>query len=118
VVLRARHEPHRPDRHSPGGDAAQPHLAALLQRLATHTREHFARDYQAMQRTGFPPYPMHHAEHERVLVELCAVVARYQADGDAVALRQYLGHDVPTWFLAHIQTMDFVTARWVSTHEG
>jgi hemerythrin len=71
-----------------------------------------------MQRTGFPPYPMHHAEHERVLAELAGFVARYQADGDAPALRQYLAHDVPTWFVSHIQTMDFITARWVAQHEG
>jgi hemerythrin len=93
-------------------------LPTLLGQLALHTREHFAREDQAMQRTGFPPFAVHHQEHQRVLAELAAVVQRFGADHDRAALRLYLARDVAAWFVSHIQTMDFITARWVSAHEA
>jgi|APLak6261675434_1056106.scaffolds.fasta_scaffold00817_4 hemerythrin len=91
---------------------------AALDALARHTREHFAREDDAMQRTGFPPYPVHHGEHTRVLAELDAKLAAWRATGDTDALRTYLSRDVTAWFVAHIQSMDFVTARWLAQHES
>ena len=41
-----------------------------LEALFEHTQEHFGREEEAMQKAGFPPYPMHKGEHERVLEEI------------------------------------------------
>lgn len=91
---------------------------AALDELARHTREHFAREDAAMRRTGFPPFQVHQAEHQRVLNELRAMENAFVAGGDVAALHHYLTMDVPQWFLAHIQSMDAVTANWIVAHGG
>jgi hemerythrin len=83
-----------------------------------HTEEHFGREDRAMQQAGFPPYPMHHGEHVRVLAELAAEGRRFTDTGDAVRLDTYVTQVVPTWFVNHIQTMDLMTARFVSMQVG
>ncbi len=98
-----------------GSDAeVLPKLAALEQ----HTREHFAREEQAMVETDFPPYPEHRAEHARLLAELAAKVAEYRTGGSARALLQYADEGLTTWFVGHVTTMDFVTARFVTAQRG
>ena len=61
---------------------------------------------------------MHHGEHVRVLAELAAEGRRFTDTGDAVRLGTYVTQVVPTWFVNHIQTMDLMTARFVSMQVG
>jgi hemerythrin len=86
--------------------------------LARHTREHFAREDAAMERTGFPALAMHEGEHERVLIELDEKLDAWREGGEPAVLLTYLRNDVPTWFVAHIRTMDTVTAQWLASHGG
>jgi hemerythrin len=90
-------------------------LDTLLNELVTHTQQHFAEEEQAMQVGNFPPYPMHKMEHDRVLAELTQRVAAWQAQRDAVALRQFLECALTEWFTHHVSMMDFVTARYLTT---
>ena len=94
-------------------------LDAVLERLsllAVHTREHFLREEQVMRETGFPAYPMHKAEHDRVLAEMDLEARRFREGGDPDRLWTYLFKTVPAWFVHHIRTMDRVTAQFVSSH--
>lgn len=95
------------------GDPAA--VASRLTALRDHTAAHFGREDDAMRRTGFPAFPIHHAEHVRVLAELDDEVRRYGETGDAVRLRAWVLGDVPAWFANHIETMDLVTARFVAS---
>jgi hemerythrin len=95
------------------GDVAT--VAARLAALRDHTAAHFRREDDAMRRTGFPAFPIHHAEHVRVLAELDDEARRYAETGDAARLRAWVLGDVPTWFANHIETMDLVTARFVAS---
>ncbi len=87
-----------------------------LSLLAVHTREHFLREEQAMRETGFPAYPIHKAEHDRVLGEMDVEARRFREGGDPGRLWSYLFETVPAWFVHHIRTMDAVTARHVVMH--
>jgi hemerythrin len=89
-----------------------------LEALLDHTREHFAREEDAMRRVGFPPYPMHKAEHDRVLDDMEAEETRFRETGDTARLWSYVSDAVPSWFVAHIQSMDHVTGGFVAAHGG
>jgi len=91
---------------------------AAFQVLFDHTQAHFGREEQAMLQAGFPPYPMHRGEHERVLAELAAEGRTFGETGDAERLWRYVSRTVPTWFVHHIETMDRITAQFVSQQAG
>lgn len=95
------------------GDAGA--ALSCLVALRDHTAAHFGREDDAMRRTAFPAFPVHHAEHVRVLVELDDEIRRFAATGDAARLRAWVLGDVPKWFANHIETMDLVTARFVAS---
>jgi hemerythrin len=88
-------------------------VVACFQALLDHTRAHFEREDQAMRERGFPAYPMHHGEHERVLAELAAEGRTFDETADLDRLRTYATRAVPAWFDHHIQTMDRITADFV-----
>jgi hemerythrin len=95
------------------GRGAPAAVTAHLKALRDHTAAHFGREDDAMRRTGFPAFPVHHAEHVRVLAELDDEVRRFVETGDAARLRAWVLGDVPAWFVNHIETMDLVTAQFV-----
>ncbi len=90
-------------------------VGASLVALRDHTAAHFGREDDAMRRTGFPAFPVHHGEHVRVLAELDDEIRRFAETGDAARLRAWVLGDVPQWFRNHIETMDLVTARFVAS---
>ncbi len=102
--------------HRQGGPQAP--VVAAFQKLLTHTREHFGREEQAMLRAGFPPYPVHKEEHDRVLEEMEEEGRAFGEKGDAARLARYVAEAVPAWFIAHIQSMDTVTAQFVAMRGG
>ena len=89
-------------------------VVARFEALFDHTRDHFGREDQVMREHGFPAYPVHHGEHERVLEELAAEGRNFGETCDAERLRLYLTVTVPAWFVNHIQSMDRVTAQFVA----
>ncbi len=95
-----------------GGDPAE--VDALLDSLLKHTRTHFGEEERQMRESQFPPYPMHKGEHDRVLAEMDARVAEWHQARDAAALRGWLEGWVGDWFVNHVSTMDFMTARFIA----
>jgi hemerythrin len=96
-------------------------LAAVIERLsllAVHTREHFTREETAMREARFPAYPVHKAEHDRVLAEMDAQARAFRESGDGARLARYLAQVLPAWFVNHIRTMDSVTAGYLARQRG
>jgi hemerythrin len=89
-----------------------------LEALFAHTQEHFAREEEAMREVGFPPYPVHKGEHDRVLEEMESEETHFRETGDTARLWKYVSEAVPTWFVGHIQSMDAVTAQFVVMRKG
>lgn len=98
------------------GHSREP-LATACHAFLEHNREHFAREEAAMLATGFPAYPIHKGEHERVLLWLTGLAADIAAGHDIEALAQAIANDIPGWFVQHIQTMDRATAAWISARD-
>ena len=94
------------------GDAEA--LRAGLAALAVHTRAHFQREEEVMRAVRFPAYPVHKAEHDRVLAELAAEATAYADTRDAARLLGYLDAVVASWFPTHMATMDTITARFAA----
>ncbi len=96
-------------------------LAGVVERLsllAVHTREHFTREEALMREAGFPAYPVHKAEHDRVLAEMNAEARAFRETGDGARLSRYLGEALPAWYVNHTRTMDAVTAAFVARRRG
>jgi hemerythrin len=89
-----------------------------LEALFEHTQEHFAREEEAMRKTGFPPYPMHKAEHDRLLEEMESEETHFRETGDTARLWGYVSASVPEWFVSHIRSMDHVTAGFIAERGG
>jgi hemerythrin len=92
-------------------------LAAVVERLAVlavHTRQHFLREETLMREAAFPAYPVHKAEHDRVLAEMDAEARVFRERGDGARLSRYLFEVLPAWFLNHIRTMDAMTAGFAA----
>lgn len=100
-------------RAATGDAAAVAEVDRLLDELLEHTREHFGREQAEMERCGFPAYPIHRGEHERVLAEMESVIAQWKEGRDADALERYLRDTYPAWFVQHVSTMDAATAHFV-----
>jgi hemerythrin len=86
--------------------------------LFAHTREHFAREEEAMKAAGFPPFPVHKAEHDRVLDEMDSEEGHFRETGDTARLWSYVSEGVPAWFTNHILSMDAITAGFVTQVKG
>ena len=85
----------------------------LLDELLAHTRHHFAEEERLMQETRFPPYAVHKGEHDSVLVDMSAQVGKWKQYRDVAALRNWLDSSVGDWFVAHVGSMDMVTAGYI-----
>ena len=93
-------------------DAAR--AAELATAFAVHVEEHFAREERLMEQYGFPPYPIHKSEHDRmrpVVAELCA--GADSAEGRA-ALARFIREEFLPWLSSHVATMDTATAHFLS----
>jgi hemerythrin len=100
------------------GGAAREELLPRVDALLAHTRDHFEREDEAMRRTGFPAYPVHHGEHQRVLAEMEAEARAFREQGDVERLWTYVSEGIPGWFVHHIRSMDAVTGQFVAAQGG
>jgi len=97
-----------------GGKVPVETVLHRMEALYEHTQEHFAREEEAMQKARFPPFPMHKAEHDRVLEEMESEETHFRETGDTARLWKYVAEGVPAWFTSHIQSMDQATAAFIS----
>lgn len=96
------------------GSEGQDAVLAQLEALVEHTREHFERENRLMREQGFPAFPVHRAEHTRVLAEMEREAFLFREQGDPGRLSRYVTSVVVSWFVNHIRTMDAVTAQFAA----
>ena len=96
-------------------EGAEPErIEMALVALFEHTREHFAREEEEMRAVGFPAYPLHKVEHDRILAELDEELATFGQSQDVGDIASYVRGVLPGWLLDHICTMDTVTAQFIA----
>ena len=95
-------------------DAELADIDHRLDDLVLHTREHFASEEEMMIATQFPAYPMHKAEHDRRLEVAAVVVEAWKQTRSIETLKNFIQEDTPAWVVHHIQTMDTITAQYLS----
>ncbi len=100
------------------GAADPADIASQLDGWVEHTRKHFARENELMQRHNFPAFPVHSGEHERIL-NLLEDLRRTWIESKALRpLALFLFEEWPAWFDNHVHTMDNVTASFIRQQEG
>jgi hemerythrin len=75
---------------------------------------HFTFEQGLMEKYNFFAYPMHRAEHDRVLYELKSLEKMLKEKGDVKTVKDYLENVFKPWIINHVQTMDTVTAMYLS----
>lgn len=97
------------------GAATPQQLTEALHEWRVHTQAHFDNEHRIMEESGFPAYPVHRAEHERVLAQLDALIEAWEQTQEIEPVRAFLFETWPAWFDNHVNTMDFATAHFAST---
>ena len=95
-------------------DAAR--AAELADAFAAHVEEHFAREERLMEQYGFPPYPIHRSEHDRMRAMVAEACAQADSAEGRAALARFIREVFLPWLSGHVATMDAATAHFLSMH--
>jgi hemerythrin len=76
----------------------------ILTRLVAYTRQHFSAEEALMKRTGYPSYPAHKAEHDKLTGEVVKLARDMEAG--KVALSVHLLEFLRNWLQNHILSSD------------
>lgn len=86
----------------------------LFSEFIEDVKKHFSFEQGLMEKYNFFAYPMHRGEHDRILTELSQLKNKWDKDKDTNLLKQYIENYFVPWLYNHIQTMDTVTAMYLS----
>jgi hemerythrin len=75
---------------------------------------HFTFEQGLMEKYNFFAYPIHRTEHDRVMYELKSLEKMLKEKGDIKTVKDYLENVFKPWIINHVQTMDTVTAIYLS----
>ncbi|MFZ6675520.1 hemerythrin domain-containing protein [Undibacterium sp. Xuan67W] len=87
---------------------------ARLDALIAHSVEHFEQENQWMTSNAFPPAGCHMTEHDAVL-QVMREVRRRIVEAGEMDLAARLAEELPLWFEHHVDTMDNMLARFMTT---
>ncbi len=90
-------------------------ISESLTQWYTHTEAHFQRENELMLEMNFPPYLVHAGEHENALNLMRAVIKAWEKNKDIPQLSDFVFNQWPEWFMAHVNSMDTVTANFAKT---
>ncbi len=96
------------------GKATEEEVSELLNEFIKDVQEHFKFEQGLMEEYQFFAYPMHRAEHDRVLMELIELKKEWERKKNPDVLIDYLENQFVPWIVNHVQTMDTVTAMYLS----
>ncbi|WP_457669710.1 bacteriohemerythrin [Thiolapillus sp.] len=96
------------------GNTDEAAITAALDEWIHHTEEHFARENRLMQEYGFPPYAVHAQEHTFALENLRKIQQQWTENHDVDELSGFVFNTWPQWFQMHVNSMDNVTAQFLS----
>lgn len=90
-------------------------LAAFLDTVREEIAGHFSREETLMREARVPVLECHVAQHARLIEEIDSVRARARAEAiPTPALRAFLVRDVPNLVMAHIASVDQISARFLT----
>lgn len=89
-------------------------ISFKLNEWVAHTRAHFEGENKMMKEYGFPPYPVHMGEHQQALSRIESLQQQWLGDNQLDRLAEYIFVEWLEWFKAHVNSMDMVTARFLS----
>lgn len=90
-----------------GADASL--LAAQLDELITHTRDHFACEEEWMEQSTYSHVAEHRSEHRRLLGEL-EMMRRRIRSATLPLVRAFIQQRLPEWFEQHLRGVDSTLA--------
>jgi len=85
----------------------------MYQEWIEHTVKHFTTEELEMIEAEFPPYPIHKGEHDKVLRQMKEVFSAWQESREIKILKSYFIKFIPQWLIAHISSMDAMTANYI-----
>lgn len=88
-------------------------IDTLYQEWIDHTVEHFTTEETEMIESQFPAYPMHKEAHDQALQQMREVFNAWKKSRDIKILKMYFIEVVPQWLVAHISSMDAMTAHYI-----
>jgi hemerythrin-like metal-binding protein len=91
-------------------DIIDTRLDALLQ----HMRTKFDREEQAMQGAQFSPAAAHKADHDNAYADLSKCNERWQLKRDRKGLMDFIETGLADWFVKHVNSRDYITARFLA----
>ena len=97
------------DQHEPDGA-----IDTGLDELLNHMRSEFDREEQAMQANQFKPVAAHKADHDRACADLAERIARWKQQREREAMLDFIEVGLADWFVKHVNTRDYITARFLS----
>ncbi len=97
-------------------DAAPERLEEAVKAFRDHVEAHFSREEKLMETYGFPPYPIHRAEHDRMRHLVAELCDGWRTPEGRAALQRFVTQEFPDWLTQHVETMDFVTAQFLAMH--
>lgn len=75
---------------------------------------HFSSEQEMMEQYNFFAYPMHRGEHDMVRGQLASLKKKWEKEKNPEIIKSYIEKEFIPWLINHIQTMDTVTAHFLS----
>lgn len=95
------------------GSSTVENVNKLYQEWIQHTIDHFTNEEVEMIEAEFPPYPIHKEAHDNALQQMNEVFDAWQKSREIKILKMYFIEVVPQWLVAHISSMDAMTANFI-----
>ena len=89
-------------------------VGRLLNEFIKDVEEHFSFEQKLMEKYNFFAYPMHKGEHDRVRMELDSLKKQWDKNRNPELIKAYIENHFVPWLINHVQTMDTVTAMYLS----
>jgi len=75
---------------------------------------HFRSEQEMMEQFNFFAFPMHKGEHDIILGQLENLKKKWEKEQNPELIKAYIEKEFLPWLMNHIQTMDTITAHFLS----
>ena len=86
-------------------------LSQTLASLISYTKVHFSSEERLMQKYGYPDYPAHKAEHDKLTAQVVAFQTDFNAGRSSMTID--LMHFIKNWLTHHIGKTDQRVASYI-----
>lgn len=96
------------------GNASIEDIEKAFNEFVEDVKYHFSSEQEMMEQYNFFAYPMHRGEHDMVLGQIQSLQKNWEKNKNPDIIKSYLENQFLPWLINHIQTMDTVTAHFLS----